>query len=538
MRKSLLILLTLVFHLSLNAQELQYKGRVIDARYQTPVPYAAVYIQNTHHGAVANNVGEFSFMAPDSLHNVHLVIAKEEYKLYYLSIENQEINKLLILLQPDDFERRSQMINDSLSADVSGFASFLSKAVDFVKDDWIALGDPETNKFDFGRIQTFPTYNPIEGVRLRAGFASNSRLSPNFFLKGYAAYGFGDQRFKYRGEVVYTFDRKAYHDEEFPKNNVSLIYENDMFSPGEIHPRSPNNLLLITYRRSENESTYRNFAEINWQREDISGFAQTVWVRRSRLIPQGELLFGRQTENQFVTDNSLYTSEAGIQFRYSAREAYIQQKRKRRPIELTSPVFFLSHSVGLATVFNKELPYHRTEISAQKRFLAGNAGRVDVVAEAVKVWNSVPFPLLVYPNQRQRHHIENNAFFLNRSLEFVADEQVTLRAIFVADDLLLSKVPIINQLNAKELLSFRASYGRLSDKNKPGITTTTGLETNNQYIYNFPMVSHEYGSMPYIEGTVGITNILGLLRVEYVHRFTYRDHPDALLGTIRIDVTF
>lgn len=43
--------------------------------------------------------------------------------------------------------------------------------------------------------------------------------------------------------------------------------------------------------------------------------------------------------------------------------------------------------------------------------------------------------------------------------------------------------------------------------------------------------------MPYIEGAIGVTNILGLVRIEYVHRFTYRDHPEALLGKIRFDVT-
>ncbi|WP_352423700.1 hypothetical protein [Proteiniphilum sp.] len=44
-------------------------------------------------------------------------------------------------------------------------------------------------------------------------------------------------------------------------------------------------------------------------------------------------------------------------------------------------------------------------------------------------------------------------------------------------------------------------------------------------------------NIPYIEGTIGITNILGLLRVEYVHRFTYRYHPNALRGAFRVDVT-
>lgn len=150
------------------------------------------------------------------------------------------------------------------------------------------------------------------------------------------------------------------------------------------------------------------------------------------------------------------------------------------------------------------------------------------MGELSKIWNTVPFPLLVYPNQRQRHHIENNAFFLSRALEFMADEQVTLRTTFVGEELLLARVPLLDRLGFRELLSVRVSYGRLSDKNDPERT---------QELYRFPDLSRRYGSDPYLEGTIGITNILGLLRVEYVHRFTYRDHPEALLGKIRIDVT-
>ncbi|MCE5205913.1 MAG: hypothetical protein LLF80_07415 [Porphyromonadaceae bacterium] len=68
----------------------------------------------------------------------------------------------------------------------------------------------------------------------------------------------------------------------------------------------------------------------------------------------------------------------------------------------------------------------------------------------------------------------------------------------------------------------------MSEKNDPSLSGT---------LYDSPITSYKYGSVPYVEGAVGFTNILGLLRVEYVHRFTYRDHPDALLGKIRVDVT-
>jgi len=143
--------------------------------------------------------------------------------------------------------------------------------------------------------------------------------------------------------------------------------------------------MLITYRRSENESTYRNFAEINYEREYKNGLAHMVWIRRARLVPQDGLRFENQIDDMIFFDDALNTAEVGMLLRYSLREAYLQQKR----------------------------------------FLLGSAGRLDAVGEVMKVWNKVPFPLFVYPNQRVRHHIENNAFFLNRALEFMADEQYT-----------------------------------------------------------------------------------------------------------------
>ncbi|MFA7582115.1 MAG: DUF5686 family protein [Proteiniphilum sp.] len=528
MRKFVLFVLTVVFGPALFSQNILYQGKVIDAVYRTPVAYAAVYIQGTSYGTVADNVGEFSFTVPDSLQHIQLVIMRQDFKISYLSLDPQSRTDLLIALRPDDLEASTLALLDSLAGKKNNLALLLDKATRLVTNDWIPLGNPEVNKFDFGRIQTFPTYNPIEGVRLRAGIASNSRLNPHFFLKGYVAYGFKDQQLKYRGEAAYTFNPKAYHEEEFPKNNLSFVYENDLYSPGEMHPRSPNNLLLVTYRRSEHAATYRNFGEINYEREGRNGLAQTLWIRRSRMMPEGALRFQRRSGDLILDDHALHTTEVGLQLRYSVREAYIQQKRKRKSLEMITPVFFLSHTAGVAEVLGSECRYHRTEFSAQKRTLLGTIGRLDVVGEAMKIWNAVPFPLLVYPNQRHRHHIENNAFFLNRALEFMADEQVTLRTTFVGDDLLLSKLSLLTRLQVRELISLRASYGRLSEKNDPALSGN---------LYDFPATSYKYGPTPYVEGSVGFTNILGLLRVEYVHRFTYRDHPDALLGRIRVDVT-
>ncbi|MEA4979637.1 MAG: hypothetical protein VB098_07070, partial [Petrimonas sp.] len=66
------------------AQNTLVKGVVIDAKYHTPVPYAALFMQGTPIGTVADNVGEFSFSVPDSLTNRQLVVARERFQLMYL----------------------------------------------------------------------------------------------------------------------------------------------------------------------------------------------------------------------------------------------------------------------------------------------------------------------------------------------------------------------------------------------------------------------------------------------------------------------
>ena len=275
MKKQLLTVLALFAVLVLYAQKKSINGVLTDAKYKTPVAFAAVFIEDSRYGTISDNLGKFSFTASDSVGTANLVVTAPGYR---------EIRIPVDLVMAPHVELFMEQIPE---AEKGTFGKILG----FVLNDWVPLGNPETNKFDFGRLQTVPTFNPIEGIRLRAGIASNSRLSPHFFIKGYGAYGFKDQKFKYRGEAIYSFNKKAYFDDEFPKNNVRLIYENDIFSPGEIHPRMVNDLLLVTYRRSKDETTYRTFAEINYEKDYQNGLGHVFWIRKSKLVPQGALSF-------------------------------------------------------------------------------------------------------------------------------------------------------------------------------------------------------------------------------------------------------
>ncbi len=90
-------------------------------------------------------------------------------------------------------------------------------------------------------------------------------------------------------------------------------------------------------------------------------------------------------------------------------------------------------------------------------------------------------------------------------------------------------MPILKALGFRELFILRGFHGKLSNKNIP--SKENGL-------FVLPQHTITMNNTPYMEGVVGITNILGLLRVEYIHRLTYRDHPGVLLFGFRLEATF
>ena len=88
------------------------------------------------------------------------------------------------------------------------------KAVKTFASGYITTGNP--SKFDFGPLTSTFSVNTVEGFRLRVGGMTTAALSPRWFARGYVARGFKDHKWKYSGEVEYSFRDKRQHSREFP----------------------------------------------------------------------------------------------------------------------------------------------------------------------------------------------------------------------------------------------------------------------------------------------------------------------------------
>ena len=114
---------------------------------------------------------------------------------------------------------------------IKGFKPILWIAKAFIENFVETSVDPKRpSKVDIGPVNTMISQNFVDGFRLRASAQTTANLSKHWFLKGYVAYGFKDRKMKGMGEVTYSFNKKDYLPREFPVNNLTFNYTNDVMA--------------------------------------------------------------------------------------------------------------------------------------------------------------------------------------------------------------------------------------------------------------------------------------------------------------------
>ena len=124
-------------------------------------------------------------------------------------------------------------------------------------------------------------------------------------------------------------------------------------------------------------------------------------------------------------------------------------------------------------------------------------------------------PKLFVPNGNSSYMMSQSSFNTMRPMEFITDRYVSLFATYHMKGLILNHIPLIRNLRLREVLGFNLLYGAMSDMNNPA-SGHTGL-------YLLPTGANFLSTTPYMEYSIGIENILKLIRIDYVRRLTYLD---------------
>lgn len=411
----------------------------------------------------------------------------------------------------------------------------LIKTAEILISGYVPTGrDRNTSNFDFGPMNTILSSNKLEGLRIRIGGMTTANLSPHWFASGYLAYGMNDRKFKYNAKLTYSFDEKKYHEAENPVNNLSLIQEYDLYTPGQDFLFTSKDNVFVAWKVGApvTKMNYIRKSMVQYQKEWLNGLTLTGWYKNQNTEAAGTLEYILADENKRkFRINDITTSEVGLQLRFAPGErAYAGRAGKESVFNLSkdAPVLKASHQIGFEAL-GGEYKYHHTEVSAEKRIWLSSFGHIDAQVKAGKVWDKVPFPLLIMPNTNQSITIQPEAFHLMNPMEFITDQYASLNVTYYMKGWLLNRIPGLNWLRLREVISFNSVYGSLSDKNNPFYSGN---------LFEFPEGSQTMGKQPYMEVSFGLENIFKILRVDYYRRLNYLDNPEIKKGGIRIALRF
>ena len=387
--------------------------------------------------------------------------------------------------------------------------------------------NPEKNMFDLGPMNSTVNGNAIEGARFRLGGGTTPVFNKNWFFEGYAAYGTRDRKMKYDALVEYSFnDRKDFR-LEFPIHSLRFEYMYDINKLGQNYMyTSKDNVMLAIKRQKDTRATYLRKAELTYTREHYNGISYGAVIRNTREYATPYAVFDRIGSDGAITSLDSYDMTAlELKFRYGKDEKFYQTRTQRVPITYDALIFNLTHVMAKKGLLGSDYNYQRTDIGIQKRFWFSAFGYVDLITKAGKVWTKVPYPLLILPNANLTYTIQPEAYTNMNAIEFINDEYMSWDITYYMNGNLFNRIPLLKKLKWREVFCFRGLWGHLTDKNNPA--------KNGSGLFVFPENSYTMGKAPYMEVSAGIENIFKFLRLDYVWRLNYRNHPGIQTKGVR-----
>lgn len=388
----------------------------------------------------------------------------------------------------------------------------------------------------FGPINTLASWNSLEHMRFRAGGITTGNFNHHLFFGGYGAYGIEDHRWKYDASVEYSFRRKKMYANEFPIHSLKLESTYDTKELGLKLSTNRDNFVTSFRRAADPKFTYIRSNSLLYTLECWNHFSLKL---QADLRTEYQSRLGRFEEVGTKTLQDHYNlAMANIELRYAPKEAFAQMKTNRLRVDHRHPVFTLKHHMAKQGFLGSDFDYQCTEFSFEKRFWLNVLGHADVNLEMGKIWTgNTPYPLLYMPNANTGYTIQSNAFSQLQSMEFAYDQYAHWDISWRMMGLIFNNLPLIRHLKWREVVTFRGVYGKLSEQNDPDALLSDG-SLRNPSLYALPSNGTVYrlGNTPYMEVALGLENIFKVLRVEYIRRLNYLDHPNISKNGVQIAV--
>jgi Family of unknown function (DUF5686)/CarboxypepD_reg-like domain len=397
----------------------------------------------------------------------------------------------------------------------------------------LLVGYKTIGMVDLGPVNTFYSFNQVEGFRGRIGGRTNPKLSPNFFLEGFVAHGFRDQKTKYFAGGTYAF--KKQRPLAFPMNQITVSQQYDTNFPGEELQFVQDDNVLLSIRRGVNDKMfYSRTSNIDYTREIQAGVRYNVVAQRVEVSPSGGVYnfdYINAETGDTLRRGNITSTQFGGSIRWAPNEKFYQGKTERSTIATKYPVLTLFYRGGFKGVLGGQYDFHNLAFKANKYFYLNPIGFSDVTLEGGYIFGKLPYTLLEIHRANQSYSYQLPSYNLMNFLEFVSDRYVALNWQHQFGGFFLNRIPLIKKLKWREVVSYKALYGGLRDENVP-------TKQNGQILFPTETSSgrtlmNTLEAKPYVEVSFGVSNVFKIFRIDYVRRVNYLDLPGVSKWGIR-----
>ena len=361
------------------------------------------------------------------------------------------------------------------------------------------------NNFEIGPYFNLVSYNKIEGTRVRFGGRTSSKFSRWYELQGYVAYGFKDEKFKYSIGFK-TFISKKPH-----RQLVGLNYKSDYEILGQSQNGfSQDNIFASLFRTSPLTNLTRVDNTTAWyEREWLDGLTTKISLVGRTITPLIANSYKYyKNDGSITTKENIRNTEVRLNVRFAFREKFISGDFNRISLGTKWPAIQLSYSKSLQNAFQGEYDYQKVVLNLNDRVrLVSILGYTDYTLEAGKIFGTLPYPLMELHGGNETYVYDYMAYNMMKYYEFASDQYASIGVFHHFEGILFNKIPLIKKLKWREVVTCKALWGTVNDKNKKVII--------------FPTTLSALGNEPYVEVSAGIENIFKVFRIDALWRSTY-----------------
>jgi hypothetical protein len=398
---------------------------------------------------------------------------------------------------------------------------------------FLLAGYTSFGPFELGPAAAFYSFNPVEGFKLRLGGRTTPKLSKRIYFEGYGAYGFKDERWKYFLSTTYSLNNKSIY--AYPLNYIKIGYQHDTKIPGQELQFVTEDNFLLSFKRGQNDKwIYNSNLKVDYVHEFSNHLSYALGFKNLRQEPAGSIIYTKMENGVNINVNKLITTEFSAELRWAPNEQFYQGKVYRIPIINKYPIFTLRFIAGVKGILNSQYNYQNINGRFEKRAYLSQLGYSDLVVEGGYIFGKLPYPLMTIHRANQTYAYQLNSYNLMNFQEFVSDHFLGFNIDHHFNGLFFNRVPLLKKLKLREVIAMKLLYGGVRDENKP---------SNDPSLIQYPISGGEpttfsLDKKPYLEGSVGVTNIFKLIRVDLVKRFNYLDNPYVTPIGIRVRFRF